>query len=434
MQTTRRSFVARALAALGASALPRPLTAAALESLPPIPQGGPLDEDFWRTFRRSFLLPPDEAFFNTGSLGPTPRPVLEAVTAHLTTLATSITHVNYQGEGPRIWGGYGPEPDLCGKLAALVNANASEIGLTSNATMAMNFVANGLDLAAGDEVIVVQYAHPGGRCGWELRGKRDQVRVVYVTVPYPVRDPSQLIALYEGATTARTRVWAIPHLTSGIGATLFPVRELCRLARDRGILSVVDGAQTLGHLVIDVRDMACDAYFASPHKWLLAPAGCGMLYLRNDVQPRIWTTLAGAQWDNQTDGMLRLMQWGATSYSILAGLHAAIDLHTSLGSRRVQDRVIALNQRLREGLDGIRGVTVHSPRHPDMMTGTSIWGVEGMTGVDLQEALWREARVRVRAAGDGTPPGVRQCCHICATMEEVDRSVAAARVIAGRVR
>ena len=153
---------------------------------------------------------------------------------------------------------------------------------------------------------------------------------------------------------------------------------------------------------------------------------------QSEVQPRIWTTLAGAQWDNQTDGMLRLMQWGATSYSILAGLDAAIDLHVSLGSRRVQDRVIALNRRLREGLDGIRAVTVHSPRHPDMMTGTSIWGVEGMTGFDLQEALWREARVRVRAAGAGTPPGVRQCCHICATMEEVDRSVAAARVIAAR--
>jgi isopenicillin-N epimerase len=315
------------------------------------------------------------------------------------------------------------------RLAAFVGAGPDEVGLTVNATMGMNFLAHGLELASGDEVVLMAGAHPGGRCGWELRARRDGVRLKWVEPLRTVSHPSELLRAFERATNPRTRVWAIPHLTSGFGGILFPVDEMCVRARSLGVLSVVDGAQSLGQRRIDLRTMGCDAFFASAHKWLLAPTGCGLLFIRRDQQPRWWTTLAGLNWDNHDDGMFRFMQYGAANASLLAGYEAALDFHLALGPGRVHERVIELTRRLREGLEQIEGVTIRSPRHPDMLTGITAWSLDDIPGFELQEALWHEARVRVRAAGD-FPTAVRQCCHIYTTMADVERSLAATRVIA----
>ena len=131
--------------------------------------------------------------------------------------------------------------------------------------------------------------------------------------------------------------------------------------------------------------------------------------------------------------MFRFMQWGVTNASLLAGAEAAIRFHETIGAKRIEERAIALTTRLRAGLDSIANVTIYSSRHPAMLTGTTIWGIDGVAARDLQEALWTEAKVRVRAAGAGTPPSVRQCCHVYTTMADVDRSVAAARLLAQRL-
>jgi selenocysteine lyase/cysteine desulfurase len=399
-----------------------------------IPPDGPLDQAFWKELRKEFLIPADEAFFNTGTLGSQPRAVLEAVSAHMTHVVRDIAHWDYQPGHEQYFTGYAPETRVREKLATLIHADVAEVALTQNATMGMNFLANGIDMGLGDEVIVIEGAHPGGRCGWELRDKRYGAHVRFVTPPSPAESPEQLMALYERATTPQTRVWAIPHLTSGAGAIRFPVDALCRRARERGILSIVDGAQTLGHLKIDVQAMGCDAFFSSPHKWLLAPVGTGLLYIRRAAQPRFWTTLASTQWDNHQDGMYRLMQYGTGNLSLLVGLEKAIDFHMQLGPARVEERVIGLADRLRAGLRSINGVFIRSSAHPALLSATTIWGVQGMTGSALQDELWNRAKVRVRSNADG----VRQCCHIYNSEEEVDRTLETARLIAastaGRTR
>jgi selenocysteine lyase/cysteine desulfurase len=289
----------------------------------------------------------------------------------------------------------------------------------------MNFIANGLSLGVGDEVIVMDGAHPGGRCGWELRDKRYGANVKYVRVPATPKDPAELIAIYENATTPQTRVWTIPHLTSGT-AIRFPVSELCRRARERGILTVIDGAQTLGHLAIDVRAMGADFYFSSPHKWLLAPKGTGLLYMRSDVLPRVWSTLASTEWDNHNAGAYRLMQYGTGNLSLLVGLERAIDFHMELQPQRVEERLLALADRLRAGLQQIPRVVIQSPLHPELRSATTIWRLDGMTGEQLQDALWDRAKVRVRSMG----VGVRQCCHIYNLEADVERSLETTRRIA----
>jgi isopenicillin-N epimerase len=425
MQPNRRSFIARSLAAAAAALLPARAVAAAggrtnadPSAATTIPSTGALPPEFWHELRTEFLIPQDEAFFNTGTLGASPRRVLDAVIAHMTRVDSYIAHWDYKPGNENYFTGYYPELWVRQKLAQLINADAAEIALTQNATMGMNFLANGLDLGAEDEMIVMDGAHPGGRCGWELRAKRYGGRVVFVRPQQPPRTPDELVALFEQATTRATRVWAIPHLTSST-AILFPVDELCRRARERGILSIVDGAQTLGHLAIDVRRMGCDVYFSSPHKWLLAPKGTGLLYVRQDAMPHVWTTLASTEWDNREDGAYRLMQYGTGNLSLLVGLEQAADFHLQLGPQRIEARIVGLADGLRAELQRMPHVTITSPQHRAMVSATTIWQVRGMTGEQVQDRLWANAKVRVRSVGDG----VRQCCHICNLEHDVERTL-----------
>ncbi len=145
-------------------------------------------------------------------------------------------------------------------------------------------------------------------------------------IPTPANDPDQLVELFAGTITSRTRVLAFPHIISST-AVVLPARRLTELAHQHGCLALVDGAQALGQTPVDLQDIGCDAYFASPHKWLLAPPGNGMFYIRRDQREKFWTTLCSFAWDDQTDGMYRFMQYGTGNRSLLTGLDAALDFH-----------------------------------------------------------------------------------------------------------
>lgn len=382
------------------------------------------DEGYWRTLRREFLIPADEAFFNTGTIGSSPRVVIDTVMNHMTQVDATIAHWDYRAEHPDYFAGYRPELELREKIATLVGASAEEIALTQNATFGASYVAGGLDLHAGDEVILTNQEHVGCESPWQLKAKRHGIYVKKVTVPVPPQNPQQLIELYLNATTPQTKVWAIPHLTSAL-AIRFPVNELCRIARERGIISAVDGAQCCGHLQLNLHEMGCDAYFSSPHKWLLAPQGCGFLYVSRERLPHLWATIASGQWDNYRDGAYRLMQVGTGNLSVLKGYEAAIDFHNRIGSARVTQRIVGLADRLRAGLRQIPQVTINSPQHPELVSATTVWSLAGYQAADLMDQLWARAKVRCRSMG--SPWGVRQCCHIYNSPEEVDRTLATVR-------
>ncbi len=418
----RREF----LASLGGAALGAPFLLGSAgpgaRSFPPDQLEG---EAFWKQVREEFLIPRDEAFFNTGTLGSSPRVVLQAVIDHMTHVDSTIAHWDYRPEHPDYFTGYRPEAELRGRIAELVGAEADEIALTINATMGMNLVANGLDLAPGDEILMTDQEHPGGRTGWELRAKRHGCFVKQLHVPLPPESPEQLVKLFADAITPQTKVIAVPHITSAL-AIVFPVADICRMARERGIITVVDGAQVAGHMKLDVRRIGCDFYFSSPHKWLLAPKGCGFLYVRRERLDKIWCTLASTNWDNYKEGAYRLMQWGSGNLSLLKGFDAALEFHRTLGPARVYGRIRSLADGLRDELGRMPRVTIMSPRHADLICATTTWRMEGYTGPQLMDELWSRARVRVRSIGE---TDVRQCCHIYTLRDDVDRSLEVLRAL-----
>jgi isopenicillin-N epimerase len=358
-----------------------------------------------------------------------PRVVLQAIADDMSQVAGTIAHWDYKPGHPDYIAGYNPEAELRTALATLIGAAPDEVALTQNATLGMNYVANGLPIEPGHEVILTNLEHPGGRMGWELKSKRYGIYVKQVTVPVPPADPQQLMDLYLNASTPQTRVWSIPHLTSG-QAVRFPVERMCALARERGIFTVIDGAQCSGHFQLDMKKIGCDAYYSSPHKWLLAPAGSGFLYMTADRLPGVWATLASATWDDYKAGAYRLMQIGTGNRSMLKGYAAAIEFHNRIGPERVEARIMSLANRLRAGLRQIPQVTIHSPTHPELVSGTTVWSLAGYTGEQLMDGLWSRAKVRCRSMGD--PLGVRQCCHIYTLPEDVDRTLETVRQMVRR--
>jgi isopenicillin-N epimerase len=430
--TTRRSFLGFLSAPL-AAALPFPKSAPtraperANTALMPADIVAGDDESYWRALRKQFTIPTDEAFFNTATLGSSPRAVQETVINSIKHVDRDIALWDYKAGHENFFTGYYPELPSRDKLATVLNCAGRDLALTQNATFGMNFVANGLDLKAGDEVVVTDQAHPGGRMGFDLRAKRDGIVVKAIAVPAPPESPDQLIQLYLDATTPRTRVWVIPQISSS-RAIKYPVAQLAALARQRDIWSVVDGAQSLGHLAVDVQALGCDAFFASPHKWMLGPKGTGLLYVRPDRQKELWATLASFAWDDQADPMFRLMQYGTGNLSILLGLGVAADFHNQIGSARIEARDMALANRLRTGLASIPGATIVSPTHPELTCGTTVYGLSNRTGGEIQDYLWQRGKVRVRSMGD--PVGVRHACHIYNSPAEVDKALTLLRELA----
>src|SRR5262249_21155973 len=156
---------------------------------------------------------------------------------------------------------------------------------------------NGLDLKPGDEVVLTDQEHPGGRCCWEQKAARHGIKLSYITLPRPPASTDQLVELFARAITPATRVLFFSHITTATGLVL-PAKPICALARQRGVLTQVDGAHAIGQIPLDLHDLGCDFYTTSPHKWLMAPKGTGTLYIREELLERLWVTIASGEWRN----------------------------------------------------------------------------------------------------------------------------------------
>jgi isopenicillin-N epimerase len=388
------------------------------------------DAVFWRKVRDEFLIPRDEAFFNTATLGSMPLSVVEAVTTSMTELTASVSHWDYRPEHPDWFTGYRNFPTLMEKIATLLHCDPDEVCATQNATFGMNFIAQGIDLNSGDEIVQTDQEHPGGSCGWLERAKRHGAVYKTVQIPKPPNDPDEIVRRFAATINSKTRVLAVPHMTSMLGLIL-PVKRLTELARQQGaknIFVAIDGAQAVGHIHVDLRDLGCDAYYSSPHKWMLAPAGSGLLYVRKDRQREIWTTLASAEWGSYDKGAYRFMQYGTGNLSILKGYEAAIDFHNRLGHDRVISRIKRLGDYLRSEIQKIKGTSIISSIYPEMCAGITTWRVDGVSGEAMMDTFWNSRKIRVRSMGGAN--GVRHSTHMYNSEVEIDSVMAMARELA----
>lgn len=410
MRWTRRAFVG-ALGAAAAGLRPVPSLRPAPAAAPTQGRGDPDDEDFWAEVRSRFPVSRERGIYlNTGTLGLTPYSVLEATVGHLRATASAFRAAEYSLER------------LKETAAAFLGAAPHEIVITRNATEAMSFVANGLELERGDEILTSDHEHIGGLCCWQLVARRRGVTLTIVPLPVPPREPDEILDAFRRAITPRTRVVSLSHVTFTTGLRA-PVEAVARLCRERGIIFVVDGAHPVGMFPVNVREIGADFYATSTHKWLCAPQGTGLLHVREDWLDRLWPTIASGGWDDVSLRSDRFNHLGTVNDSLRAGLRAAFEFQAALGPERIWRRVLHLSQRLHDALAAIPGVRIKTTRDRRMASGMVAFTVEGVPGLDLQKALWERGPIRTRVIGEYDYGFVRLSTHIFNTRDEIDEAV-----------
>ena len=297
-------------------------------------------ETYWKRLRdEQFFLPDWRAYMNNGSLGVAPRPVVAAVAEYLERGAGMIG-----SEYPR-WG-YELMESHRKEAAAYLGCAFENLAITHNATEAMSMVAQGLDLASGDEILMTDQEHTGGKGAWLLREARHGLRVRTVEIPLPPRESAQLVDRLIGAIGPKTRVLSFSGILTTTGLVM-PVREICRAARAKGVITLVDGAHMHGQIPFRIDELECDFLAGSPHKWLFAPPGCGLLYIRDEMLDRLWPTVTTEAWTNRGLKAARFMQVGTNSRAVLEGMGAGIRFAQGIGPDRVYRRIHELARRAR---------------------------------------------------------------------------------------
>ncbi|MGH9629319.1 MAG: aminotransferase class V-fold PLP-dependent enzyme, partial [Bryobacteraceae bacterium] len=311
-------------------------------------------------------------------------------------------------------------------VARQLNVTADEIAIVRNTSEANNIINNGLPLKQGDEVVVWDQNHPTNNVAWDVRAARFGIAIKRVSTPAAPKRAEELADAFERAFTPKTKVLAITHVSNVSGVRL-PVRQLSERARRRGLYIHVDGAQTWGALDVDLRDLACDSYSASAHKWLLGPREVGLLYVRKERIAEIWPNTVAPGWgsDIQPDvaGARKFESLGQRDDARLAALKTAVDFHAVIGSDRVEARVLELAAALKDRIAAL-DLPLATPRDPALSGGVCILRAEAKNGNQAFEELYQKHGIAGAATG-----GLRLCPHIYNTMDHIERAAAAIKSV-----
>ena len=370
------------------------------------------DGVFWEAVRGHYHLQDNIVMMNNGTVGPMPKPVFN----------TLMRAFRVQVENPyEVYNSFGARrEEVRRKLASFIGARPNEVVLTRNTTEGMNFIANGLDLEPGDEVLLSSMEHPGGTHPWRLKAARYGVVVKDVPIGLPPGSVDELMAAFEGGITPRTKVISVSH-TVYISGLIFPVKELSDLAHERGILVLTDSAHGLGMLDLNMNALGVDFFTSSPYKWLGAPCGRGLLWVKNEVVDRVWATIASGGWDAEGTAA-RLETLSQRALPLTFALGEAIDFQSRIGKDRIERRVQTLATRLKEGLQSINGVRLHTSMDPYLSCGLTAFSVEGVEAESIVNWLREKYNIIIRTIGSeraGTR-GVRVSTHIFHRDADVD--------------
>jgi selenocysteine lyase/cysteine desulfurase len=387
--------------------------AAARGPLPPAPDGP--GEAYWRQVREQFVMPPELAVMNAANLCPSSRPVLDVLRAATDDIDRDPSPMNREKLGPA-------KEAVRRTVAAFLHVTPEEIVLTRNTSEANNLVSNGLELKAGDEVVIFADNHPSNHKAWTEKAKRFGYSVTIVGVITPHPGPEGYVEAFARAITPRTKLVAFTHLTNTAG-DLFPAAEICRQARARGVLTLVDGAQSFGLLDVDLSAMQPDFYTGSAHKWPCGPKEAGVLYINQRAQDRIWPSIYSAY--PGAVGVSKTFEgFGQRDEPALMALEEALEFQARIGRAAIERRARALAGALVEGFSRIAGVTVWTARAADRSAAVVTIQPGTVDPHRMATALYAEDRVACAVRAGEDRGGLRFSPHIYNTMAEVDRAVA----------
>ncbi|MDP6340157.1 MAG: aminotransferase class V-fold PLP-dependent enzyme [Candidatus Marinimicrobia bacterium] len=403
--TSRRTFIKVSLA--GAAAwLPDGLIPDLLEEINK--PKSPNDKD-WKQIRSQFILKKGVTYMNNASLGMPPLSVVQAVHKGYEAISKEPLHGKHDlQEAIR-------ERVIPG-LAETFGTNDDEIVLTRNASEALHLQTTALKLKKGDEVIITTQEHPAGLRPWMFRQKQDGINVKAVFIPSPLTSESDVLDRFNSTISPLTKAISFCHVTRG--GHLYPIKKIATWAREKGIVTLVDGAQAIGQFPLNIHDLGCDAYAVSLHKWVLAPAGTGFFYVRKESRDRFQSPFD----PNPSTDAPGFDPPGTKDFPTRAAINAALGFINHIGLDQVEERCRYLSDHLKDGLRQIDGVTILSGNtHNLSAPGSTIFEKEGLDAMAAVPLMEQKINTHIDEHQRDGHNAIRVSTHIYNTTAEINR-------------
>jgi isopenicillin-N epimerase len=368
------------------------------------------DEAYWREIQSAFTLDRTIINLNNGGCCPSPRVVHEAFKRYLDISNQLPVYHMWQILEPNI-------ESVRRRLAAAFGCDVEEMAITRNASEALQIAQLGIDLKPGDEIITTNQDYPRMLDTWEQRRLRDGIVVKAISFHVPATDPADLVRRFEREITARTRIIHFCHVVNLTGQ-IFPVRDICRMARTHGLISIVDGAHAFAHFPYDARSFECDYYGTSLHKWLLAPIGTGFLYVRRERIPLTWPLTATSP--SRKNDIRKFEEIGTHPAANHNAIAEALTFHSGIGPERKAARLRYLRNRWAQRLQKTPGVVLNTSLDPTLSCGLANVNITGVDCAKLGEHLWAKYRLIVTPIKHDEFQGLRVTPNVYTTLEEID--------------
>jgi selenocysteine lyase/cysteine desulfurase len=379
-----------------------------------------MDEDYWSIIQQSYTTSPALINLNNGGVSPSPRIVQDAV--------ERFNKMTNEGPSYYMWRilDQGREP-LRYKLAQLAGADPEEIAVNRNATEALNTVIFGLNLKAGDEIIGTKQDYPNMINAWRQRAQRDGIVYNQISFQFPIENDEEIVAGFEKAITPKTKIIHITHIINWIGQIL-PVKKITDMAKKHGIETIVDGAHSFGLLDYKIPDLGCDYYGTSLHKFLSAPIGSGMLWIKKEKIEKIWPLVCNDK-PNGTD-IRKFETLGTRSFPIEQGIGEAVNFQNGIGSKRKEERIRYLKNYWATRVQNIAKVKIHTSFKDEYACAICGVSVDGMTPGELDSALFSNYKIHTVGIVWENISCVRITPHVYTRIQELDKLVMAIDTIA----
>ena len=369
------------------------------------------DEAYWFQIQRAFTVDRALVNLNNGGVSPSPGLVQDAVKRHLDYSNTAPSYTMWQVLEPQ-------RETVRQRLAAHFGCDPDEVAVTRNASESLQTCQLGFDLARGDEVLTSNQDYPRMITTWLQRQRREGIVLRQISLPVPAEDPAEVVRRFEQALTPRTRLVLMCHVINLTGQIL-PVRDVVKMARARGVPVIVDGAHAFAHFPFTRDELDCDYYASSLHKWLFAPHGTGLLYVRREKIRGLWPLMAAPE--ELAGDVRKFEEIGTHPAANFLAIAEALTFHEGIGAERKAARLRRLRDRWTGRLLEQERVRLHTSLKPGLSCGIATFEVEGLDPVALAEWLFRRHRVIVTPIQHAEFAGIRVSPSVYTTLEELDR-------------
>jgi selenocysteine lyase/cysteine desulfurase len=368
------------------------------------------DETFWYQIKQAYTVSPSIVNLNNGGVCPQPRVVQEAVERY--------NRLSNEAPSYYMWRilDQGREP-LRAKLAELAGCSAEELAINRNSSEALETAIFGLRLQAGDEVVLTKQDYPNMIHAWKQRAHRDGIVLKWLNFDFPIEDDQQIVDKFVEAFTEKTKVVHITHLINWIGQVL-PARKIADKARTRGIEVIIDAAHSFAHLDYKIPDLGGDYYGTSLHKWLCAPFGSGLLYVRKEKIKNLYPLFAAPE--VESDDIRKFEHLGTRSFAIEQAIGQAIDFHHMIGSERKQARLHYLKNYWIDRVKDLPGVRIHTSQDLQYSCAIAVFSVDEKTPGEVANHLFRNHKVHTVGINWENIHGVRVTPNVYTTTRDLD--------------